>query len=231
MGGSTEAGGSPTQGFDRDRWFDRRGWQQFRRYHRHTCGSSGGLRRQRLDPRRRYQRTRCAACLHGPTVSRILLCASPAPVLTPEPTAALGHDQRCGAAPSTAPTTTSLEDCSKCGGPGSAQCTVVSSKACTSGQWPEVHCVSDNEPWHYSRSTHFGLTYGGLARLVSMACAPTPTSSRTRRYRGSARRSVIHIRISVLTRPTSRCGGTSRPLTAITTHSSGPIFRVTMTTT
>jgi hypothetical protein len=38
---------------------------------------------------------------------------------------------------------------------------VVSSKACTSGQWPEVHCVSDNEPWHYSRSTHFGLTYGG----------------------------------------------------------------------
>jgi hypothetical protein len=53
------------------------------------------------------------------------------------------------------------EDCSKCGGPGAAQCTVVSSKACTSGQWPEVHCVSDNEPWHYSRSTHFGLTYGG----------------------------------------------------------------------
>jgi hypothetical protein len=53
------------------------------------------------------------------------------------------------------------ESCDKCGGPGSAQCTVVSSKACTSGQWPEVHCVSDNEPWHYSRSTHFGLTYGG----------------------------------------------------------------------
>ncbi len=53
------------------------------------------------------------------------------------------------------------EDCSGCGGPGSAQCTVVNSKACTSGQWPEVHCVSDNEPWHYSRSTHFGLTYGG----------------------------------------------------------------------
>ena len=53
------------------------------------------------------------------------------------------------------------ESCDKCGGPGSAQCTVVSSKACTSGQWPEVHCLSDNEPWHYSRSTHFGLTYGG----------------------------------------------------------------------
>ena len=53
------------------------------------------------------------------------------------------------------------EDCSACGGPGSAQCTVVNSKACTSGQWPEVHCVGDDEPWHYSRSTHFGLTYGG----------------------------------------------------------------------
>jgi hypothetical protein len=38
---------------------------------------------------------------------------------------------------------------------------VVNSKACASGQWPEVHCVSDNEPWHYSRSTHFGLTSDG----------------------------------------------------------------------
>jgi Expansin C-terminal domain len=53
------------------------------------------------------------------------------------------------------------EDCSSCGGPGSPQCTVVNSRACTSGRWPEVHCVSDNEPWHYSRSTHFGLTSGG----------------------------------------------------------------------
>ena len=53
------------------------------------------------------------------------------------------------------------EDCSSCGGPGSAECIVVNSKACSSGQWPEVRCVSDNEPWHYSRSTHFGLTYGG----------------------------------------------------------------------
>jgi hypothetical protein len=53
------------------------------------------------------------------------------------------------------------ESCDKCGGPGSAQCTPVSSKACISGEWPEVHTVSDNEPWHYSRSTHFGLTSGG----------------------------------------------------------------------
>ena len=53
------------------------------------------------------------------------------------------------------------EDCTGCGGPGSAHCTVVNSKACTSGEWPEVHCVTDDEPWHYSRSTHFGLTSGG----------------------------------------------------------------------
>ena len=53
------------------------------------------------------------------------------------------------------------ESCDKCGGAGSAQCAAVNSKACVSGQWPEVHCVGDSEPWHYSRSTHFGLTNGG----------------------------------------------------------------------
>jgi hypothetical protein len=53
------------------------------------------------------------------------------------------------------------ESCDKCGGPGSAQCEVVNAKACTSGQWPEVHAVTDNEAWHYSRSTHFGLTASG----------------------------------------------------------------------
>ncbi len=53
------------------------------------------------------------------------------------------------------------ESCDKCGGPGSAQCQVVNAKACTSGQWPEVHSVSDNEDWHYSRSTHFGTAPTG----------------------------------------------------------------------
>jgi chitodextrinase len=53
------------------------------------------------------------------------------------------------------------EDCSKCGGNSSAQCVKVSSKAGKSGEWPEVHSVSSNEPWHFSRSTHFGLTSGG----------------------------------------------------------------------
>jgi hypothetical protein len=53
------------------------------------------------------------------------------------------------------------ENCDKCGGSGSAQCQVVNAKACTSGQWPEVHAVSDSEPWHYSRSTHFGTAPTG----------------------------------------------------------------------
>jgi hypothetical protein len=53
------------------------------------------------------------------------------------------------------------ESCAACGGPGSAECQVVNSKACTSGQWPEVHSVGSDEPWHYSRSTHFGLTASG----------------------------------------------------------------------
>ena len=52
------------------------------------------------------------------------------------------------------------EDCAKCG-KSSSKCVKVSSKAGKSGEWPEVHSVSDNEPWHYSRSTHFGLTSGG----------------------------------------------------------------------
>jgi hypothetical protein len=53
------------------------------------------------------------------------------------------------------------ESCDKCGGAGSAQCQVVSAKACTSGQWPEVYEVSDSEDWHYSRSTHFGTAPTG----------------------------------------------------------------------
>ncbi len=53
------------------------------------------------------------------------------------------------------------ESCDKCGGASSAECTQVSSKACVSGEWPEVRSVSQDEPWHHSRSTHFGLTNGG----------------------------------------------------------------------
>jgi hypothetical protein len=53
------------------------------------------------------------------------------------------------------------ENCDGCGGNDSPECVTVGSKGCMSGEWPEVFSVSDDEPWHYSRSTHFGLTSGG----------------------------------------------------------------------
>lgn len=51
------------------------------------------------------------------------------------------------------------ENCDKC--KGTDKCVPVNSKGCVSGEWPEVHCLSDNEAWHYSRSTHYGVTNGG----------------------------------------------------------------------
>jgi len=53
------------------------------------------------------------------------------------------------------------ESCDECGGPGAAKCQVVNAKACTSGEWPEVRQITDDEPWHYSRSTHFGTAPTG----------------------------------------------------------------------
>jgi hypothetical protein len=53
------------------------------------------------------------------------------------------------------------EGCGGCGGDASPLCVTVNAKACKSGEWPEVHSVSDAEPWHFSRSTHYGLTQGG----------------------------------------------------------------------
>jgi hypothetical protein len=66
----------------------------------------------------------------------------------------------------------SSQSCEGCGGPGAAGCTIVNSKACVSGKWPEVHAVSDDEPWHYSRSTHFGLTdHGACAFGLYALCS------------------------------------------------------------
>ncbi|KAF2269510.1 putative swollenin [Lojkania enalia] len=43
-----------------------------------------------------------------------------------------------------------------------SNCVTPPAAVCKSGtMYPEVHSVSSNEPWHYSRSTHFGLTSGG----------------------------------------------------------------------
>jgi hypothetical protein len=65
------------------------------------------------------------------------------------------------------------ESCDKCGGAGSSQCTVVNGKGCVSGQWPEVHCVGDAEPSHYSRSTHFGFTRDGACQFGSYGVCTT----------------------------------------------------------
>ena len=53
------------------------------------------------------------------------------------------------------------ESCTECGGNESQLCIAVDAQACKSGKWPETHAVSADEPWHYSRSTHFGLTAAG----------------------------------------------------------------------
>jgi len=55
----------------------------------------------------------------------------------------------------------SSENCDECGGvAGKNGCVSVDPSLCKSGIWPEVHDARD-QPWKYSRSTHFGLTYGG----------------------------------------------------------------------
>jgi len=55
----------------------------------------------------------------------------------------------------------SSENCDDCGGvAGKNGCVAVDTSLCKSGIWEEVHDASD-QPWKYSRSTHFGLTYGG----------------------------------------------------------------------
>lgn len=53
------------------------------------------------------------------------------------------------------------ESCSECGGNDSEMCVAVDAKACKSGKWPEIHAIGEEEPWHHSRSTHFGLTAAG----------------------------------------------------------------------
>ena len=59
----------------------------------------------------------------------------------------------------------SSQDCAGCGGNTGALCHVVSSKATVSGSWPPVTSVSDNEPWHYARSTNFGITLAGACQF------------------------------------------------------------------
>ncbi|MBN2738316.1 MAG: hypothetical protein JXR70_15135 [Spirochaetales bacterium] len=57
------------------------------------------------------------------------------------------------------------EDCSRCGGNNSALCVAVDPKGAMSGAWAPVTSVSDDEPWHYSRSTNFGITTAGACQF------------------------------------------------------------------
>ena len=50
--------------------------------------------------------------------------------------------------------------CGNCGGHGSEHCKIMDSFACRSGDWGNDFSEIPNE-FHYSRSTHFGLTFGG----------------------------------------------------------------------
>ncbi len=64
----------------------------------------------------------------------------------------------------TTPVSDSCKGCSGDGGSGEAgSCVPVDYKACISGSWPEVHAFCGDEPWHYSRSTHFALLDQGGA--------------------------------------------------------------------
>lgn len=64
------------------------------------------------------------------------------------------------------------ESCDKCA--GTSLCVPVNSKGCVSGEWPEGRCIGDNETWHYSRSTHYGLTNGGACAFGYYGLCTTP---------------------------------------------------------
>jgi len=53
------------------------------------------------------------------------------------------------------------ENCDECGEEaGKDGCVAVDSKTAKSGIFPEVHDAT-NHDWHYTRSTHYGITYAG----------------------------------------------------------------------
>ena len=58
----------------------------------------------------------------------------------------------------------STEGCGQCGGQESEHCVVDDAKSCKSGTMDNIR-AGDFAPipdkWHFSRSTHFGLTFGG----------------------------------------------------------------------
>ena len=63
------------------------------------------------------------------------------------------------------------QGCGNCGGHGSEHCKIMDSFACRSGDWGFDFSDIPNE-FHYSRSTHFGLTFGGACGFgLYQACS------------------------------------------------------------
>ncbi|KAH6682523.1 expansin module family protein [Halenospora varia] len=75
-----------------------------------------------------------------------------------------------------------------CSTSSSCTCTSPPSAMCKSGaMYPEVHSVTKSEPWHFSRSTHFGLTSGGACGfgLYGLCTKGSTTASWTDSWLGS----------------------------------------------
>lgn len=75
-----------------------------------------------------------------------------------------------------------------CSTAANCNCTTPPAAMCKSGaMYPEVHSVSNNEAWHYSRSTHFGLTSGGACGfgLYGLCTQGSVTASWTDAWLGS----------------------------------------------
>ena len=69
------------------------------------------------------------------------------------------------------------ENCDECGGvPGKDGCVAVDSKTGKSGIYPEVHDARNHE-WHYSRSTHYGITYAGACAFGIYGLCNVKTNS------------------------------------------------------
>ncbi|KAI8803565.1 expansin-like protein [Cladochytrium replicatum] len=67
-----------------------------------------------------------------------------------------------------------------CLGCGSADCVSTPSSVCKSGtMFPEVKSLTDNEAWHFSRSTHFGLTNGGACGFGMYGLCSTATDAKS----------------------------------------------------
>ncbi|KAF2690313.1 hypothetical protein K458DRAFT_474563 [Lentithecium fluviatile CBS 122367] len=123
------------------------------------------------------------------TTTMLVSTTSHAQSAYPEPT---GTNSGCGSWQLTEGVCCPLYDKSNnksesCSGNG-ANCVTPPAAMCKSGtMYPEVHSIGKDEAWHYSRSTHFGLTSGGACGygLYGLCTKGSKTSSWTDAWLGS----------------------------------------------